>query len=83
MLKFSSVRKFWRTVELIMQFLVEDMTCQHCVATITKIVRSLDPASQLDFDLAAHRVTVSSNQPAATIGNAISDAGFTPVLQAG
>ena len=37
-------------------FSVQDMTCGHCVATITDAVKAVDPASHCEFDLAARRV---------------------------
>ena len=37
-------------------FQVNDMTCGHCVATITKAVRSVDHGAKVEIDLAAHRV---------------------------
>ncbi|MBL8379155.1 MAG: heavy-metal-associated domain-containing protein [Burkholderiales bacterium] len=57
---------------------VNDMTCGHCVATITKAVKALDAAAQVDTDLASHQVSVQSNAAPARVEAAIRDAGFTP-----
>ena len=62
------------------RFDVNDMTCGHCVASITRAVRAVDPAATVDADLARHQVTIAlgTSTPAA-VQAAIEDAGFTPV----
>ena len=61
-------------------FEVKDMTCGHCVSTITKAVTAVDPGAKVQTDLATHRVTIDSTQAApATLSDAIRDAGYTPV----
>ena len=61
-------------------FEVKDMTCGHCVSTITKAVKTVDPDATVQIDLAAHRVSVDSTAAqAAALSEAITDAGFTPV----
>ncbi len=60
-------------------FLVEDMTCGHCVATLRKALAALDPDVQLDFDLTGHLVHVeSSHADSKALAAAISAAGYTP-----
>ena len=61
-------------------FEVKDMTCAHCVATITKAVKAADPQASVDIDLATHRVRIES--PGAeeqTLAAAIEEAGYSPV----
>lgn len=61
-------------------FHVEDMTCGHCVRTITQAVQALDPKARVQIDLATHRVAIEAVQAdAAALGDAIREAGFTPV----
>ncbi|MEP7298105.1 MAG: heavy-metal-associated domain-containing protein [Burkholderiales bacterium] len=61
-------------------FEVQDMTCGHCISTITKAVKALDPAAKVQIDLATHRVEIeSSDIYAAHWGELIRDAGYTPV----
>ena len=66
-------------------FEVKDMTCGHCVSTITKAVKALDPAATVQIDLATHRVEIDSSHAAATRwSDVIKEAGYTPVaVQAG
>lgn len=65
-------------------FEVKDMTCGHCVSTITKAVGAVDRDAGVRIDLAAHRVEVEpATADAAKIRAAIEEAGYTPVdLQA-
>jgi copper chaperone len=59
---------------------VKDMTCGHCVSTITKAVKDADRDAKLTFDLATHRVEVEpAAADASEIEEAIRDAGYTPV----
>ena len=61
------------------EFSVQDMTCGHCVATITEAVKAVDPAGRCEIDLAARRVKVESAFSAERIAAAITKAGFSPV----
>jgi len=64
-------------------FEVNDMTCGHCVSTITRAVQELDPQATLQIDLATHRVEIASVlTDAAQLSHAITEAGFTPVALA-
>ena len=61
-------------------FEVNDMTCGHCVSTVTKAVRAVDPGAKVQADLATHRVEIESAESDATaLGDAIREAGYTPV----
>jgi len=61
-------------------FQVNDMTCGHCVSSITKAVKAVDSGANVQIDLAAHRVEI---EPAAAnaveLKDAIKEAGYTPV----
>ncbi len=60
------------------QFQVSDMTCGHCAATITKAVKAVDGAAEVEIDLTAHRVQVASHVDAALLQTAIREAGYSP-----
>jgi copper chaperone len=60
-------------------FRVADMTCGHCVGSITRAVQEADAGARVDVDLHQHRVTIS--QATATpqaLAHAIREAGYTP-----
>jgi copper chaperone len=60
-------------------FKVDDMTCGHCVQTITQAVKGVDAGATLRIDLASHRVEIDSTKmDALRLRDAIADAGFTP-----
>ncbi|PMQ15982.1 heavy-metal-associated domain-containing protein [Janthinobacterium sp. AD80] len=63
------------------QLQVENMSCGHCVGSVTKAVQAIDPAAQVQIDLASKRVTVESTSELGAISAAIVDAGF-PVSSA-
>lgn len=61
------------------QFNVEGMSCQHCVAAVTRAIQEHDAAAQVQVDLSAGRVTVESSQSVDVLKAAIDDAGYTVV----
>ena len=60
------------------EFQVPDMTCGHCVKTITGAVTAAVPGSAVVTDLATHRVTVTGTDQADKVEAAIRDAGYEP-----
>ena len=63
------------------QLQVENMSCGHCVGSVTKAVQGVDPAAQVQIDLASKRVTVESTSELGAISAATVDAVF-PVSSA-
>ncbi|WP_293859901.1 heavy-metal-associated domain-containing protein [uncultured Alsobacter sp.] len=57
-------------------FDVPDMSCQHCVATISKALAAEMPGVPVAIDLAKHEVRVSGD--AARAEHVIRDAGYEP-----
>ena len=61
-------------------FEVSDMTCGHCVSTITRALKATDKDAEVRIDLTSRRVQV---EPAAAdadeLADAIKEAGYTPV----
>lgn len=61
-------------------FQIDDMTCGHCAAAITKAVLSVDASAKVEIDLASHRVEIGQTQAASLdLASAIVGAGFTPM----
>ena len=59
---------------------VKDMTCGHCVGTITRAVQAVDRDAGVEIDLGKHLVTVSPRSATPQdLQRAIEDAGYTPV----
>ena len=55
---------------------VPDMSCGHCAATIEKAARSVDPAAQVEVDLAARVATIATTAQPDRICTAIRTAGY-------
>lgn len=65
-------------------FTVDDMTCGHCVATITRAVQDIDPAAKVRTELSTHRVEIDpGTADAARLADAIREAGYTPLPVSG
>ncbi|MBC7938809.1 MAG: heavy-metal-associated domain-containing protein [Chitinophagaceae bacterium] len=61
-------------------FEVNDMTCGHCVSTLTRALKATDKDAKVQIDLATHRVQVEpASADAEELAEAIKDAGYTPV----
>jgi len=62
-------------------YLVEGMSCQHCVAAVTEEVAAIDGVTDVSVDLDQGRVTVTADdgvdQPA--VAAAVDEAGYTLV----
>lgn len=62
-------------------FEVNDMTCGHCVSTITKAVKAEDSNAKVQVDLSTHRVTIEPGSASTEeLRDAIAEAGYTPVV---
>ena len=57
-------------------FTVNDMSCNHCVGTISKALEEALPGSTISVDLATHRVEFTGDR--STGEAAIREAGYTP-----
>jgi|TARA_R100000455_G_C6216610_1_gene82416 copper chaperone len=63
----------------IMQFNVQDMTCGHCVAAITKAVENAFPQAKVSINLEQHQVTVDNVDDTLAVQKVIEEEGYTPV----
>lgn len=57
-------------------FIVQGMSCGHCVRAVTQAIKNNDPAAQVDVDLDSARVRVDSNLSAERIIALISEEGY-------
>lgn len=58
------------------EFQVEGMSCQHCVAAVTKAVQAVDGSAHVEVELQSGRVCVASGESAERLRVAIADAGY-------
>lgn len=57
-------------------FIVNDMTCSHCVGTVRKALETALPGAEISVDLDTHKVSFTGDR---AIGEeAIKEAGYTP-----
>jgi copper chaperone len=62
-----------------LEFEVKDMTCGHCVSTITRAVKEEVPSASVEADLDMHLVRVGGTPDSKGVEQAIREAGYTPV----
>jgi copper chaperone len=55
---------------------VDEMSCGHCAATVTKAVEGVSGVEKADIDLTKGEVTVTGNPDVAALIAAIDDAGY-------
>jgi copper chaperone CopZ len=56
----STVRALTSHKPMTIELMLPDMSCSHCVATVTRTAQRLDPQARVDVDLATHRVVIDS-----------------------
>lgn len=60
-------------------FKVSDMTCGHCVSTITRALKGADKDAKVQIDLASQVVQVeSATTDSQELADAIREAGYSP-----
>lgn len=64
------------------QLEVAEMSCGHCVSSVTKAVQAVDAAASVDVDLAQRRVSVQSSASLDKVAAAIADAGYPVISRA-
>jgi copper chaperone len=55
---------------------LKDMTCSHCVKTVTQTVQRVDPQARVQVDLPAQRVQIESQREAEAFRRALADEGY-------
>ncbi|MHB1332542.1 MAG: heavy-metal-associated domain-containing protein [Sulfuriferula sp.] len=64
------------------EFKVDDMTCGHCAGVITKAVAAVDAKAKVAIDIPNHTVRIDDSTQQQALQDAITEAGYTPVLVA-
>lgn len=62
---------------------VNGMTCNHCAMAVTRALKELDPAAEVQVDLPAGRVQVQTKAAAGEVAAAITEAGYEVLAPAG
>ena len=57
---------------------INDMTCGGCVASITRVVKGLDPAARVEANVATKRVSIDTPVDTGAVMAAIANAGYHP-----
>ena len=57
------------------EFTLPDMTCGHCVKSVTAVVHAVDAQAAVQIDLPAHKVRIESSQAAEAFGQALAAEG--------
>ena len=61
-------------------FEINDMTCDHCRAAIVRAILGVDDAARVEVDMARHRVHIKTRETAShRFSAAITVAGYTPM----
>ncbi len=53
-----------------------DMTCGHCVKSVTGTVKKLDANAQVECDLPTHKVRIETTQSPETVKQALAEEGY-------
>lgn len=60
-------------------YIVDGMTCQHCVASVSEEVSEVAGVERAEVDLASGRLTVTGRADPAAVRAAVVEAGYTVV----
>ena len=55
---------------------IPDMSCGHCVETVTHAVKKVDPHATLNIDLGGRTAAIETQTPPQTLAAAIEQAGY-------
>jgi copper chaperone len=61
---------------VMLQFKVDGMTCENCVASVTRAVHRVAPSAMVLIDLSDGKVQVDGTTDRRIVASAITDAGF-------
>lgn len=58
-------------------FILEGMTCNHCVGAITKAVQDVDPKARVSAEISTGKVDIESQASRASLIKAMKEAGYS------
>ncbi|MDK1493783.1 heavy-metal-associated domain-containing protein [Sinorhizobium sp. 7-81] len=58
------------------RYKIDDMSCGHCVSTVEKAIRGIDPAAKVNVDLGTKEVSVETTADSGMIAQALKTAGY-------
>lgn len=61
-----------------LEFEIPNMTCGHCVRSVTVAVQAADPAARVEVDLPTHQVKVQTAVPREAVAARLTEAGYAP-----
>ena len=56
---------------------VEGMSCNHCISSVTRSIKTIDETATVEIDLATSKVRVESQADLDAVSAAITDAGYS------
>ncbi len=59
-------------------FHIPDMTCGHCVRSVTQAMQAADPAAQVQADVPTHQVQVETVLSREAVVAVLAEAGYRP-----
>lgn len=59
-----------------LELTLPDMTCGHCVKSVTATVQKLDPTATVQTDLATHQVRIDTTLAADAVKAALAEEGY-------
>ena len=60
------------------EFNLPDLSCGHCVKSVTAAAQALDASAQVEADIAHKQVRINSAQPREALAAALTAAGYPP-----
>ena len=60
------------------EFHLPAMTCGHCASTVSLALKLVDPACEVQVDIAARRIQVRSSEARDALVEALAESGYPP-----
>ncbi len=60
------------------EFTLPDMSCGHCVKSVTAAVHRVDPSAKVAVDVPCRRVQIETSRPVQDFATVLADEGYPP-----